>query len=97
MASGSSDSISNIGPSKDAVVVDAAVVTSTSAAEQGRTADTDYRANFLDTFTPEEQTRIMRKVDYRLLLLCGVIYMVKQVRNLKLYMIGVNILIGMPT
>ena len=37
------------------------------------------RAEFLSTFTPEEERKIIRKVDYRLLLLCGVIYMVKQV------------------
>lgn len=40
----------------------------------------DYRASFLATFTHEEEKRIMRKVDYRILVLFGLIYMVKQVR-----------------
>ncbi|CAI6100816.1 unnamed protein product [Clonostachys chloroleuca] len=37
------------------------------------------RAAFLSTFNPEEEKAIMRKVDYRLLALFGVIYMVKQI------------------
>jgi hypothetical protein len=40
------------------------------------------RAAFLSTFSPEEEKAIMRKVDYRLLALFGVIYMVKQVCHL---------------
>lgn len=44
----------------------------------------EYRATFLATFTPEEEHRIMRKVDYRILVLFGLIYMVKQVRASRL-------------
>lgn len=39
-----------------------------------------YRANFLATFTHDEEKKIMRKVDYRILVLFGLIYMIKQVR-----------------
>lgn len=39
----------------------------------------DYRTTFLASFTPEEEKKIIRKVDMRLLVLAGVIYMVKQV------------------
>jgi hypothetical protein len=42
-------------------------------------ATTLDRAAFLDTFTPEEQKKIIRKVDYRILLIVGLIYLVKQV------------------
>jgi len=40
----------------------------------------DHRVAFLDTFTPEEQKKIMRKIDYRILVTVGVIYLVKQAR-----------------
>lgn len=40
-----------------------------------------YRAEFLATFTPDEEKKIMRKVDYRILVLFGLIYMCKQVRT----------------
>ncbi|EMR63572.1 putative pantothenate transporter protein [Eutypa lata UCREL1] len=79
MASGSSDSISNAGPAKNAVVVDSTLVTPSEAIAQQRNADADYRANFLSSFTPGEEKKIMQKIDYRLLLLCGIIYMVKQI------------------
>lgn len=39
----------------------------------------DARVAFLDTFTPEEQKTLVRKLDYRILLTVGVIYLVKQV------------------
>lgn len=45
----------------------------------------DERVKFLDTFTPEEERRIIRKVDYRLLVTIGVIYLVKQVYNIDLH------------
>ncbi|EPE08706.1 pantothenate transporter [Ophiostoma piceae UAMH 11346] len=37
------------------------------------------RAAFLASFTADEQTKVMRKIDYRLLVLAGLIYMVKQI------------------
>ena len=40
----------------------------------------DHRVTFLDTFTPDEQKKIIRNVDYRTLIIIGVIYLVKQVR-----------------
>jgi hypothetical protein len=40
------------------------------------------RTAFLDTFTPAEQKKIIRKVDYRILLIVGLIYLVKQVRTI---------------
>lgn len=39
----------------------------------------DERVAFLDSFTPEEQKRIIRKVDHRLLITIGVIYLIKQI------------------
>ena len=53
------------------------------AAEQTSSPQTeqDHRAAFLSTFTPEEEKNIMRKIDRRLLILAGIIYMVKQVRK----------------
>ena len=85
MASGSSDSILNAGPAKNAAVVDSTLVTPSEATAQQRNPDADYRANFLSSFTPGEEKKIMRKIDYRLLLLCGIIYMVKQVSDIKPY------------
>ncbi|KAH8881405.1 retrograde regulation protein 2 [Thozetella sp. PMI_491] len=55
----------------------AADATVEAASDASPTAD--YRGNFLATFTPEEEKKIMRKIDYRLLLLCGIIYMIKQI------------------
>lgn len=43
--------------------------------------DPAAKAAFLATFTPEEEKRIMRKVDRRFLLLIGLMYMVKTVRS----------------
>jgi hypothetical protein len=42
----------------------------------------DNRVAFLDTFTPAEQKKIIRKIDRRTLIMAGVIYLVKQVSNL---------------
>jgi hypothetical protein len=42
----------------------------------------DNRVAFLDTFTPAEQTKIIRKIDRRILIMAEVIYLVKQVSNL---------------
>ncbi|KAI1618115.1 retrograde regulation protein 2 [Exophiala viscosa] len=39
----------------------------------------DERVAFLDTFTPEEQKSIVRKIDRRLLITIGVIYLIKQI------------------
>ncbi|KAL4790916.1 major facilitator superfamily domain-containing protein [Aspergillus venezuelensis] len=39
----------------------------------------DHRVAFLDTFTPKVQKKIVRKVDYRILIIIGVIYLVKQI------------------
>jgi MFS family permease len=39
----------------------------------------EYRANFLAGFTAEEEKKIMRKVDSRLLVLCGLLFMIKQI------------------
>lgn len=49
------------------------------------------RAAFLSTFNPEEEKAIMRKVDYRLLALFGVIYMVKQVCYLHCTMLWLTV------
>jgi hypothetical protein len=38
-----------------------------------------YRAEFLSTFTSKEEAKIIRKVDYRILVLFGLIYTCKQV------------------
>lgn len=78
MAAINSDSGSNTSPAKDAALVDASVVIPV-AQDSHDITRSNYRAEFLSSFTPEEEKKIMRKVDYRLLLLCGVIYMVKQV------------------
>jgi hypothetical protein len=43
----------------------------------------DDRVAFLDTFTPQEEKRIMRKIDYRILVTIGVIYLVKQVCRIR--------------
>lgn len=43
-----------------------------------------HRAEFLGSFTAKEEAKIMRKVDFRTLVLFGLIYMCKQVD--KLYM-----------
>ncbi|KAG9788874.1 hypothetical protein KCU88_g1633, partial [Aureobasidium melanogenum] len=53
----------------------------------------DERVRFLDTFTPQEQKEIIRKVDYRLLVTIGVIYLVKQIdvnnaSNVKVLAVG---------
>ncbi|KAJ0420944.1 major facilitator superfamily domain-containing protein [Aspergillus carlsbadensis] len=39
----------------------------------------DNRVAFLDTFTPAEQKKIIRKIDRRILIMAGVIYLVKQI------------------
>ncbi|KAL3487360.1 major facilitator superfamily domain-containing protein [Aspergillus germanicus] len=39
----------------------------------------DNRVAFLDTFTPAEQKKIIRKIDRRILVMAGVIYLVKQI------------------
>lgn len=93
MAPGSSDSIRNAGPGKDAVVVaDTAVLAPIEALEQQHNTYADYRANFLSTFTPEEETKIMRKIDCRILLISGIIYMVKQVTIPDHFPAKINIL-----
>lgn len=43
-------------------------------------AVTDEKVAFLDTFSPEEEKSIMRKVDWRILPLIGLMQFVKQVR-----------------
>lgn len=42
-------------------------------------AVSDEKVAFLDTFSPEEEKRIMRKVDFRILPLIGLMMLVKQV------------------
>lgn len=41
-----------------------------------------YKAEFLSSFSAKEEKRIMRKVDYRNVILFGLIYMIKQVSRL---------------
>ncbi|KAL4880252.1 hypothetical protein BJY04DRAFT_219255, partial [Aspergillus karnatakaensis] len=53
----------------------------------------DSRAAFLATFTPKEQKEIIRKVDRRILVLIGLIYLVKQIdvnnaANVKVLAVG---------
>jgi hypothetical protein len=43
----------------------------------------DDRVAFLDTFTPQEEKRITHKIDYRILVTVGVIYLVKQVCRIR--------------
>ncbi|KAF2802258.1 retrograde regulation protein 2 [Mytilinidion resinicola] len=50
-----------------------------SPADKNENGSSTYRADFLSTFTPEEEKKIMRKVDYHILMLFGLIYMVKQI------------------
>jgi hypothetical protein len=42
-------------------------------------AVSDEKVAFLDTFSPEEEKRIMRKVDWRILPIIGLMMLVKQV------------------
>ena len=39
--------------------------------------DPEAKAAFLSTFTAKEEKRIMRKVDYRFILLTGIMYLIK--------------------
>lgn len=43
------------------------------------TSEEDRRREFLSSFTPEDDKRIMRKVNMRFLWLIGVIYVIKTV------------------
>jgi hypothetical protein len=40
------------------------------------------KAAFLASFTLEEEKKILRKIDYRFLVLIGLMYMIKQVRSI---------------
>ena len=62
--------ITNVAPADETVVV---------APDEGKVDSEQYRADFLASFTAEEEKSIMRKVDKRLLLLCGLLFMIKQV------------------
>lgn len=56
--------------------------------------DPAAKAAFLATFTPEEEKRIMRKVDRRFLVLIGLMYMVKTVSTapqLRIYLLMVQV------
>ncbi|KAL4869939.1 major facilitator superfamily domain-containing protein [Aspergillus spectabilis] len=50
----------------------------------------DQRVAFLDTFTPQEQKKIICKVDRRILVIIGVIYLVKQNAASSYLYIGAN-------
>ncbi|KAF2113190.1 high-affinity nicotinic acid transporter [Lophiotrema nucula] len=55
--------------------------------------DPEAKAAFLSTFTAEEEKRIMRKVDYRFVLLTGLMFLIKQIdvnnaTNVKVLQVG---------
>ena len=54
-------------------------VDSVSPADAQNVAEAGSREAFLGSFAPEEEKRILRKVDKRFLLLIGVLYLVKNV------------------
>lgn len=47
-----------------------------------KNATGDEKTAFLASFTADEEKRIMRKVDYRLLVLMSLMLMIKNVRNI---------------
>lgn len=51
----------------------------TSGSESGQNNSSTYRTDFLASFTHDEEKKIIRKVDFRILVLFGLIYMIKQV------------------
>lgn len=69
--------------SKDDVGVEASPVAAKSDHEPDTTKFLGYESRevFLATFTVEDQRKLMRKVDWRIVSIIGVMSMVRQVRN----------------
>lgn len=59
---------------------DAPVIIENIKVREHTDAVSDEKVAFLDTFTPEEEKRIMRKVDWKILPLIGLMMLVKSVR-----------------
>lgn len=58
---------------------DAPIIVENLKVREHTDAVSDEKVAFLDTFTPEEEKRIMRKVDWKILPLIGLMMLVKSV------------------
>ncbi|CAG9992996.1 unnamed protein product, partial [Clonostachys byssicola] len=79
---------------KDPATVNIAVTAPDSTDDEKRKAE--YRREFLSSFTPEEERKIMRKVDFHIVLLVGLIYSIKQIDTNNVALVKV-MAIGKPT